>query len=196
MFNNLFPKIAPLMRKCRKIWWRPRCHKYVTIWRIRVAFWISKATCTYTHAHARTHAHTDDYVIVTAFPRQQWFRTLLAVTLYVHCPLVITETERVYCAVRAECLNINIIKVNFYVQVGMVQAGLSPRRFVFDPDSLPVGFMVDRVALRVSFYTILWFLSVSIIPAVPHTHLYLKKKPLLEGQTFEAWERSKSNDGL
>ena len=40
---------------------------YVTIWRTRVACWISKATFTYSQAHAhtaayqhaRTHAHTD-----------------------------------------------------------------------------------------------------------------------------------------
>ena len=37
----------------------------VTIWRTRVACWISKAS--------RTHAHTDQYVILIAFPRQQWF---------------------------------------------------------------------------------------------------------------------------
>jgi hypothetical protein len=38
----------------------------VTIWRIRFACWISKATCTYAHAH------TDQYVILTAFEQQQW----------------------------------------------------------------------------------------------------------------------------
>ena len=35
---------------------------YVTIWRIRVACWFSKATCTYAHAHAHAlrypHART------------------------------------------------------------------------------------------------------------------------------------------
>ena len=53
----------------------------VTIWRIRAACWISKATCT----HARAHMHK--YVIFIAFPRQ-WSRTRLSVTLYVHwlCP--------------------------------------------------------------------------------------------------------------
>jgi hypothetical protein len=38
-----------------------------TIWRIRVAWWISKATFTHAHAHARTHK----YVILIAFPLQQ-----------------------------------------------------------------------------------------------------------------------------
>jgi hypothetical protein len=53
----------------------------VTIWRIRVACLISKATCTYAHAHAhalgythaRRHARAHTYVIFTAFPQQQWF---------------------------------------------------------------------------------------------------------------------------
>ena len=41
---------------------------------------------TYTHACMRKHAHTDQYVILTAFPQQQWFlRKRLSVTLYVHC---------------------------------------------------------------------------------------------------------------
>ena len=56
----------------------------VTIWRVSVACWISKAICMYAHAHAnapgyphaRTHdyAHTDQYVTLIAFPQQQWFR--------------------------------------------------------------------------------------------------------------------------
>jgi hypothetical protein len=41
----------------------------VTTWRIRVACWISKATCTY----ARTRTHTHKYVIIIAFTQQQWF---------------------------------------------------------------------------------------------------------------------------
>ena len=28
MFHNVFPKIAPLMRSCRKIWWRPTGHRF------------------------------------------------------------------------------------------------------------------------------------------------------------------------
>jgi hypothetical protein len=38
----------------------------VTTWHIRVAYWISKATCTDAHSHK--------YVILIAFPRQQWLR--------------------------------------------------------------------------------------------------------------------------
>jgi hypothetical protein len=47
----------------------------VTIWRMRVACWISKATCTYAHANASGHARTHKHVGLTfiSFPRQQWF---------------------------------------------------------------------------------------------------------------------------
>ena len=31
---------------------------YVTIWRIRVEYWISKATCTHAHAHVHAPGHT------------------------------------------------------------------------------------------------------------------------------------------
>ena len=41
----------------------------------------------HTHALNHTNIHTQKHVILIAFPRQQWFRerTLLRVTLYVHC---------------------------------------------------------------------------------------------------------------
>jgi hypothetical protein len=42
----------------------------VTIWQIRVACWISKATWTHERAHAQ---YTHIYVIFIAFPREQWF---------------------------------------------------------------------------------------------------------------------------
>jgi hypothetical protein len=57
----------------------------VSIWRARVAYWISRTTWTYSHAHAhapeylhacthaRTHEHNDQKVTLIAFPRQQWF---------------------------------------------------------------------------------------------------------------------------
>ena len=45
-------------------------------------------TCPGTHMHARTrkHAHTNQYVILIAFPQQQWFRERASVLrLYIHC---------------------------------------------------------------------------------------------------------------
>jgi hypothetical protein len=41
----------------------------VTIWRIRFACWISKATCMHTHEYMRVYTHK--YVISAAYPRQQ-----------------------------------------------------------------------------------------------------------------------------
>ena len=71
----------------------------VTIWRIRVACWISKATCTYAHAHAhalgyphartRKHAHTGQYVILIAFPQQQWFRERASVLRYTYIVCIV-----------------------------------------------------------------------------------------------------------
>jgi hypothetical protein len=71
----------------------------VTIWRIRFACWISKATSTHAHAHAdapgyphactRKHTHTGQYVILIAFPKQQWYRKHASVLLYTYiAPLV------------------------------------------------------------------------------------------------------------
>ena len=63
----------------------------MTIWR-RAACWISKATYEQayararapTHKHVRTHAHThtQKYVIVFAFPRQQWLRESASMLCY------------------------------------------------------------------------------------------------------------------
>ena len=95
MFENFF------FRKSHRLW--DNVKKYsgaieatndVTIWRIRVAYWISKAICTYAHAHthtpeypyARTHkyAHTNQYVILIALPQQQWFRERASVLCYTY----------------------------------------------------------------------------------------------------------------
>ena len=76
-----------------------------TIWRMRVAYWISKATRAQAHARARvpTPTYTHTYALISAsatplpqthtemcntycVPRQQWFPgTRLNVTLYVYC---------------------------------------------------------------------------------------------------------------
>ena len=52
--------------RCRKIYGAKGATNDVTIWRIRVACWLSKVTCTYAHSHAhalglaraRAHTHT------------------------------------------------------------------------------------------------------------------------------------------
>ena len=58
MFSNVFTKIPPFMRQCRKIWWRVRTTNDVAIWRLCVACWISKSTCRYAHTHATVHARS------------------------------------------------------------------------------------------------------------------------------------------
>jgi len=49
----------------------------MTVWRMRIACWIPKATNT-------------QYVILIAFPLQQWLQELcVIVTLYVHCLVIL-----------------------------------------------------------------------------------------------------------
>jgi hypothetical protein len=55
-------------------------------------------------------------------------------------------------------------------------AGLSPWRPVFDPGSVHVGFVVDKVALRQVFPRVLRFTPVSFIPPVLHYKEKRKKK--------------------
>jgi hypothetical protein len=61
----------------------------VTTWRIRVQCWISKAACAHSHAHAQARAHarthnTNMYYLLL-FHGNNDSRTLLNITLYVHC---------------------------------------------------------------------------------------------------------------
>jgi hypothetical protein len=49
-----------------------------------------------------------------------------------------------------------------------VFTGLSPRRFGFDPGSVHVGFVVDKVALGQVFLRALRFSPASLIPPVLH----------------------------
>ena len=70
-------------RLCDKVKNAVKPERLQTIWRKRVACWVSKATHPHvdapanphTNAHARTHAlvrtHKQKYVILTAFPRQK-----------------------------------------------------------------------------------------------------------------------------
>jgi hypothetical protein len=73
------------LRKSHRLW--DNVEKYVgvrgatddvTIWRIRVACWLSKATFTYAHAHSHALGHTQARArahicnIYIAFPRRQW----------------------------------------------------------------------------------------------------------------------------
>jgi hypothetical protein len=80
MSHTFFSKIAPFMRKCRKMQRSQRGRNDVTIRRICDAYWISKATGarppTRPPTHPRVPVHTptqtDKYVIFIALPRQQY----------------------------------------------------------------------------------------------------------------------------
>ena len=60
----------------------------MTIWRMRVACWISRVTRANAHAHAHTpeHPHTrrEKYEILIAFPLQQWFRERASMLRYTY----------------------------------------------------------------------------------------------------------------
>jgi hypothetical protein len=59
----------------------------VTIWRIRVACWISKATCTYAHAHAPecTHARSHTLIFnIYCFPTATMIRERALMLLYTY----------------------------------------------------------------------------------------------------------------
>ena len=98
LWTNVVEKIKTYIL-CLVTFFRKSCHlwdnveKYCgarvatnddTIWRVRVACWISKATRLHirthpgSHTHActrvRTHTHWEQYALLIAFPRQQWFR--------------------------------------------------------------------------------------------------------------------------
>jgi len=43
----------------------------MTIWRMRIGYWVTKLTDTHTHTHTHTHS---EHLMHVAFPRQQWLR--------------------------------------------------------------------------------------------------------------------------
>jgi hypothetical protein len=56
----------------------------MTVWRMRTAYWTTKATHTNTYTHTHTHTH---YVIIIAFPLQQRLeeRALVLRYTYIAC---------------------------------------------------------------------------------------------------------------
>jgi hypothetical protein len=61
----------------------------------------------------------------------------------------------------------------FLVWFRRLGANVSARRPGFDPTSVRVGFVMDKVALGQDFFCVLRFSPVSIIPPVLHTHTYV-----------------------
>ena len=75
-----------------------------TLWRVRFACWISKATRAHahasghpsTHTHANARAHTQKYVIFIAFPRQQWFHERASMLRYTYVACIVELLGTLY----------------------------------------------------------------------------------------------------
>jgi hypothetical protein len=102
MFSNFFRKSRRLWDNVEKYGGTRGASSDVTIWRIRVACWISNATCTHAHANAqspgkRTHTHMQ---YLSLFHDNNNSRTRLYVMLHEHClscyrfSLIFSKTAR------------------------------------------------------------------------------------------------------
>jgi len=58
----------------------------MTIWRMRIACWIPKATHTHTHTHS-------EYVIPIAFPLQQWLHQRISMLRYTHIDCLVNRVR-------------------------------------------------------------------------------------------------------
>ena len=72
MFNHLFLENRAVYEKMWKNVVEPDMPQ-MTIWRIRIAWWVSKATNTYS-----------EYVILIVFLRQQWLHIRVSVLRYTY----------------------------------------------------------------------------------------------------------------
>jgi hypothetical protein len=102
------------------------------------------------------------------------------------------ETDCVYRAVRIESLNIIHVHFRFQRAVPRLRrlvAGLLLRRPWFDPRSVSVRFVVDKVALVQVFLQVLrFYVSGSFHQC--SVHIFSYTLPLPERQTGEAWQPS------
>ena len=78
LLKKRFSKIVPVFEMWKNIVERGR--PQVTIWRMRIACWIPKAT--------NTHSQ---YVIFIAFLRQQWLRERTSVLSYMYIASLVTS---------------------------------------------------------------------------------------------------------
>jgi hypothetical protein len=85
MFNNFFPKIVPFMRYVEKYGTARQATDDNIIRRMRFACWITKATDTHS-----------EYVILIAFPQQQWLRERASLLRYryISCLVLITSVNK------------------------------------------------------------------------------------------------------
>jgi hypothetical protein len=58
----------------------------------------------------------------------------------------------------------------------MAQAGLSPRRALFDPRTVSFGFKVDKVALGQGFLLVFEFSPINFTPIMLHTYFFIYQR--------------------
>ena len=78
VFSNFFPKIAPFRRLCKKKNTVQPSTAQITILHMRIACWIPEAT--------NTHS---EYVILIAFPLQQWLQERQPLLRYACIPSLV-----------------------------------------------------------------------------------------------------------
>ena len=94
---NSFPKIMLFVRMSKNV---VEPEKLQMIIRRRIKCWISNATRAQTHfcarapTHTRARAHTQQYIILIAFPQQQWLRERDSMLRYT----CITWLVKCYCS--------------------------------------------------------------------------------------------------
>ena len=101
-----------------------------------------------------------------------WEQTAIISLYNINWLVSITETESVYCAVRTGSWY--IIHVNYHPRPRLLLHGLSLQKLGFDPSSLHLIFVLNSVTLGQSFFPVLLFCTVSIIPPMLHIHLHLQ----------------------
>ena len=83
-----------------------------------------------THMHARTrkHAHTDQFIILIAFPQQQWFHERVLVLRYTYIASLVTfklSTICVFVCVRACVLLAFLVRLHGCLSMGCKLSSLS-----------------------------------------------------------------------
>ena len=102
LFCNIFPKTVLFMRYVEKMWWSRRGRR----WQYNTAalcmlnnYGYTRAStrprpCTHPHTDSptptHTRTHTDQYVMLIAFPLQQWLRERASTLRYTHIACLIT----------------------------------------------------------------------------------------------------------
>ena len=155
MFNSVFPKIVPFMRKCGKIY------------QSRTDYIWQHGACSLHAVFLRLHTHThilricNNYFFATA---KMVKRELLKFTLYAHW----VSFSFIQCT---DCLICKVERELLYRNLGMLYC----RRGApcSNPGKGYVRFVVDEMALGEIFLQVLQHSSVRIIPPVIYDNLHL-----------------------